>query len=184
MQLNTDLIKNKQRILIGGNRGADEIFQMVKTVLCHIRKPADFIELGHPAKLSDAPIVIIKGGDNLNNGKASFHDLNIHILLVHEVIDDLPDGYGTFNEYVDQYEQLADGLPKAGSYIFNEADDVALLMGKKEREDVKNIEYSALSTNELGARKQTFLEQAAGAKALLNRIGVSDEQFYAGLKAL
>ena len=70
-------------------------------------------------------------------------------------------------------------------------------MGKKEREDVRNIEYTALQTESIeggyivihGSEKikvastsKRFPAHAAGSKALLNRIGVSDDQFFEALK--
>lgn len=184
MHINIDLIKNKQRILIGGNHGTAEILRIVKAVMNHIKKPADFVDLSKGAELTDAPVVIMVGGDEIENGKAAFHQLGIHMLLVHQITDALPSGYANFNEYVDQYEELADSLPKAGSCLYNEADDVSLLIGKKEREDVKSIEYTSINAEDGIHSDPDFLGQAAAAKALLKRIGVSDSQFMSGLKTL
>jgi len=197
MQINTDLLKNKQRIYIGGNHGVKKIYSLTKHVLTAIGKPADFFSVGEENELSDAPIVIIKGGDELENGKAVFHQLDIHILLIHRIDEDVPEPYNSFEEYIGQFEALADNLPKAGTFLFFEGDNVATLMGKKEREDVRNIEYAALPVDTLedgynflfGSEKikvastsKRFPAHAAGAKALLNRIGVSDAQFYEALK--
>lgn len=197
MQINTDLLKNKQRIYIGGNHGVKKIYNLTKHVLTAIGKPADFIAVGEENELTDAPIAIIKGGDELENGKAVFHQLDIHILLIHRIDEDVPEPYKSFEEYISQFESLADNLPKAGTFLFFEGDNVATLMGKKEREDVRNIEYTPLPVDTLedgynflfGSKKikvastsKRFPAHAAGAKALLNRIGVSDAQFYDALK--
>ncbi|WP_159580417.1 hypothetical protein [Marinoscillum sp. 108] len=198
MQINTDLLKNKQRIYIGGNHGVDEIFEIVEIVLKHIKKPADFYTIGTEFTSTDAPIVIMKGGDALHNGKAIFHQLGIHILLIHKIEEDIPSSYNSFDSYLAEFETLADNLPKAGCFLYFEDDDVALLMGKKEREDVKEIEYTSLDAEPVpgGFSLKTnggaviyktdndrFPHHAAGAKALLNRIGVSDDQFYSALKS-
>lgn len=197
MQLNTELLKNKQRIYIGGNHGVKKIYNLTQHVITSVGKPADFYSVGEENSISDAPIVFIKGGDELEDGKALFHQLGIHILLIHRIDEDVPKPYKTFEEYIAQFELLADNLPKAGTFLFFEGDNVATLMGKKEREDVKNIEYTALQAEPVddgffiinGSEKikvssvgKRFPAHAAGAKALLNRIGISDQQFFEALK--
>lgn len=199
MQTENLPIQNKQRIYIGGNHGVDEIFQMVQNISTQIGKQLDFHTIGEAADFSDAPVVILKGGDTLVNGSPVFHNFDIHILLVHRIEDDIPQGYNSFNDYVSAYEKLADNLPKAGSYIYFDEDNVATMIGKKERDDVKSIEYSPIksqktpagfmishkdSSFEIKTENELFCNQAAAAKALLKRIGVSGEQFYTALKTL
>ncbi|REE02149.1 hypothetical protein [Marinoscillum furvescens] len=197
MQINTDLIKHKQRIYIGGTNGVDEIFELVKFVLDHVNKPADFFTVGADNTLTDAPVVFIKGGDELDGDDAIFHQLDIHILLLHRIKDKLPKGYDTIDAYVAQYEKLADSLPKAGTFIFNVDDNMATLIGKKEREDVKNIEYSALPSTKtssgftfnigsgavaVSTSDEKFPKYLAGVQAVLKRIGISDAQILSALK--
>lgn len=199
MQIKTELIKNKQRILIGGNEGASEIYEIAKKILFYINKPADFCLIGQEFTPSNAPLVIIRGDNERIYDKAFLQGLDIHILLVHRVTEDIPSDFKTFEQYVDQLEKLADDLPRAGSFIYFEEDNVATMMGKKERPDVKNVEYSRLKSVARDAgleiksdshkvivktEDSEFPAYAGGAKALLNRIGVSDEQFFSGLKAL
>jgi UDP-N-acetylmuramate: L-alanyl-gamma-D-glutamyl-meso-diaminopimelate ligase len=198
MQINTDLFKNKQRIYIGGNHGVKKIYNLVEHVLTSINKPTDFYTVGDEYSPTDAPIVLIKGGDELKGNKALFHQLDIHILLIHRIDEDVPEGYSSFEEYIGQFETLADNLPKAGTFLFYEGDNVATLMGKKEREDIRNIEYSALTAEptsdgyliihgsdkiEVKSTSKRFPAHSAAAKALLNRIGVSDAQFFDALKS-
>ncbi|MEQ9303129.1 MAG: hypothetical protein RJQ14_04370 [Marinoscillum sp.] len=192
-----DQLKNKQRIFIGGNHGVNKIFAITQHVLKHSGKTADYYTIGEDNKLTSAPVVIIKGGDQLVDGKALFHDFDVHILLIHRIDDDIPEGYASFEDYITQFEVLADNLPKAGSFLFYEGDNVATLMGKKEREDVRNIEYTTLDcsqtksgyqfshngeTFEVRSTSKRFPGHAAGAKALLQRVGISENQFYAALK--
>lgn len=198
MQLDINLIKNKQRIFIGGTHGVDEIFHLTRQILHFVGKPVDFYTIGEPYEPSDAPVVIIRGGEELENGNALFLDLDIHILLLHRIKDKQPKGYHSLEEYVEQYEKLADALPKAGTFIFNVDDNLATLIGKKEREDVKNIEYTALPAQEtesgfifklngenieVKTTKEKFPKRLAGVKALLNRIGVVDAQIASALKS-
>lgn len=199
MQINTELLKNKQRILIGGNKGASEIYEIVKNVLKHIDKPVDFASLEEEFTPGDAPVIIFKGGDQLIDNEALFQQLGVHILLVHQVTETPPADYKNFEQYIGQLEKLADSLPKAGTFIYFEEDNVATMMGKKDRTDVKPIEYSRLKSKKTNDGIQLMLDEykatvktendnfpayAAGAKALLNRIGVSDNQFFSGLKTL
>jgi len=199
MQIDIAPIRNKQRIYIGGTHGVAEIFNICQHVLNHIGKPVDFYTFGEEPEFTDAPVIIIKGGDEFENDSSPMQSLDIHILLVHVMNDDIPKGYPSFDDYVLEYEKLADSLPKAGSLIYLESDNVATMMGKKEREDVKAIEYTALKsviTNkgfaintdggkiDVKTEDQFFPRHAAGAKALLNRIGVSDAQFFSALKSL
>lgn len=199
MQINTDPLRNKQRIYIGGNRGVNEVFGLAKEVLAKVGKPVDFYALGDEANFTDAPVVMIKGGEGLENGSAIFRKLDIHILLIHNVIDELPTDYTSFNQFVSEFEKLADDLPKAGTYLYSTDDNVATMIGKKEREDVTPIEYSALNGEKSGngflvkhkdekfsftSADPHFLSHAGAVKALLKRIGVSNAQFYAALKSL
>ncbi|MEQ8552502.1 MAG: hypothetical protein RIC53_07600 [Cyclobacteriaceae bacterium] len=199
MHLNINQLRNKQRIYIGGNHGVNKIYKIVKHVLEQVGKPADYFTVGADNQISDAPIVFIKGGDEVVNGEALFHQLDVHILLIHCIDDDIPEGYESFENYIAQYETLADYLPKSGSFLFYEGDNVATLMGKKEREDVRNFEYTELDCEktangyvfkvagesfEVISSSKRFPQHAAGAKALLQRIGVSEAQFYSALKTL
>jgi UDP-N-acetylmuramate: L-alanyl-gamma-D-glutamyl-meso-diaminopimelate ligase len=51
--------------------------------------------------------------------------------------------YPTFEEYVKQFDAFADSTPKAGILIYNESDDLAAFIGRKERPDVGRVEYKA-----------------------------------------
>ncbi len=199
MNINTQALRNKQRIYIGGNHGAKSIFKIIKHVLTTIGKPADFFTYGEDSEITNAPIIIMRGADALIDGKAVFHDLKPHMLLVHKIKDDVPDGYASFDEYISQIELLADNLPKAGSLFFYEEDAVGILMGKKERADVRETPYGELPSQttqngfeiefegakiSVSTNKANFPKHSAGAKALLNRIGVSDTQFFNSIKTL
>ncbi len=199
MQIDTAPIKNKQRIYIGGTRGVEEIFDLCQLVVNHVGKEVDFYSIGEETNFTDAPVIIIKGGDEKADGKPYFHDLDLHILLIHRIGERLPAGYQSFDEVVLEYEKLADQLPKAGSLVYFEDDHVATMIGKKEREDVKSFEYKALKCKQtddgfifepgdehivIRTDNEGFPNHAAGAKMLLGRIGISKKQFYSALKTL
>ncbi|MFY0605322.1 MAG: hypothetical protein JXR10_01320 [Cyclobacteriaceae bacterium] len=194
----SEALNNKQRIYLGGNHGANNIYEIVRHVLQEIQKPADFYSYGEALKTTSAPIIIMRGADELTNGQAAFNQLSPHILLIHRIKEDVPAGYSSFDDYISQIEILADNLPKAGSLFFFEEDPVGILIGKKEREDVKETPYSKLKNTKTSdgyilesdgsnlsivTENKDFPEHAAGAKALLQRIGVSENQFFNALKS-
>lgn len=198
MQVNTTQLKNKQRIYIGGNHGANKIFDLTKHILLSVKKSVDFYRYGEDNVLTDAPIVIIRGADELVDKQASFHSFEPHILLIHKVKEDLPNGYTSFEQYVSEFEKLADNLPKSGNLVYFEDDDVAILLGKKEREDIRAFPYTALDGEKtidgfkvttgaspifITTTNDKFLKHAAGAKALLNRLGVTDDEFFKALNS-
>ncbi|WP_258104804.1 hypothetical protein [Marinoscillum sp. MHG1-6] len=198
MTIDINALRNKQRILIGGNHGLEKISKLISQVLESTGKSFHFLENGIPVPASSA-VVFLKGGNELIDGSPLFHQFQPHILVLFKVSKKTPEGYDSFESYVGEVEKLANTLPKAGTFIFNQSDNVSLMIGKNDREDVKAIEFSALEgkkTNsgylltykndpfEVITDNENFLDHAAAAKALLNRIGVSDDQFYAVLKTL
>lgn len=197
MPINLTPLRNKQRIIITGNHGIGKITHLIRLVLDQIGKPYDYMDTAEQS-LNGAPILIYKGGSELEGDTALFHQLEPHMMLVHKISDKLPEGYASFDQYLGEFEKLADNLPKAGSMIYNESDDIATIIGKKERADIRIVEYSKLpgqKTNsgylltfeddsfEIITDNENFLSHAAASNALLKRIGVSDKQFYKALKA-
>lgn len=198
MIIDITTIRNKQRILIGGNHGLEKISKLISQVLDATGKSHAFLE-PEQANVGNEPVVFLKGGSQIVDGKPLFHLFEPHILLLYKVSEKTPEGYENFEAFVGEIEKLADALPKAGTIIFNESDNVSMMIGKNDREDVKAIEFSTLSgkkTNsgyiltfendpfEVITDNENFLAHAAAAKALLNRIGTSDAQFYSALKKL
>lgn len=199
MEIDISPITNKQRIYIGGTHEVDEIINLTQKVLESIKKPVDFFNISYSPKFTDAPVVIMNGADRFSGDRAAFMDLEIHMLLLHRMEDTLPEGYHSFDQFVQEYERLADSLPKAGTLIYLEEDDLSTMIGKKEREDVKSIEYNSLKAHKTNngftlkttddeidvvTSQERFPCIAAAAKTLLNRIGVSDVQFFTALKTI
>lgn len=199
MPVDFSLIQNKQRIYIGGSHGVNEIFELVQHVVNKIQKPMDFYDIQLPYTPTKAATVLIKNGDALVNDQAAFHQLHAHMLVLHRLKGKAPQGYASFEQYISEYEKLADNLPKAGGLIFSADNNMTMLIGKKEREDVKNIEYTALNSVSssqgltfhmgkgsvsINTNNEKLPKHLAAAKALLNRIGVTDVQIVSALKTL
>ncbi len=199
MQLDFNRIKNKQRIFIGGNSGTDEVLNIVSHSLNYLKKPFDLLPNGQ-GEITDAPIIIFNGMNDPNpeTGKARFHDMKPHIALFHKIIEPVPDGYQSFEDFINQFEMLANGLPKAGTFLYYQSDNVSLMIGKNERKDVRNIEYTKLKSKKSGdatemeftsgdvvsfpIRKKGFPGEMAAAFNILTRLSVKEKHFIKSIK--
>lgn len=194
MQLDFNLIRNKQRIFIGGNSGTDEIQNIISHALKHLKKPFDIYQNGE-GQITDAPIILFNGLNELNpkTGKAYFHELKPHIALFHKIIEPVPESYNSFEDFIYQYELLADSLPKAGTFLYYQSDNVSLMIGKKERDDVRNIEYTKLKNHRNGDQitikfnsdhsltyhvpRKGFPGELSAALNIINRLSISEKKF-------
>lgn len=198
MQLDFNRIKNKQRIFIGGNIGTDEIINIISHCLKYIHKPFDLLQNGK-GDITDAPLVIFNGMNELNpkTDKAYFQEMKPHIALFHKIAEPIPSSYHTFEDFINQYEILADSLPKAGSFLCYQSDNVSLMIGKKDRADIKNIEYTKLKHSRNGdiltiefksgeyttsLKRKGFPGELAAAMNILTRLAVKEKQFLKSLK--
>lgn len=187
-------IKDKQRILVLSNAGSREICLIIIHILKSIQKEHDYILANGEEKIDDAPIVIIEGNDDKINGKARFLHFQHHVAVIHHIEGELPSSYVTVEEYFQQFEMLSSQTPKGGTLLFNREDNLATAIGHQEREDVRLIEFSDLEGKHtsLGFETKTgvniktkngnFASHAGAALGLLKRLGVTENQFMAGLK--
>ena len=197
----------KQRIVIAGSHGKTTITGMVIHVLNYIGKEFDYMvgaelkSVENQVKLSDAPIIIIEGDEYLTSAldkTPKFLKYEHHIGLISGISWDHINAFPTFEEYVHQFDIFGDATPKAGSIIFCGDDNLATVIGTKERDDVNRLEYNMHPHKVVNG--QTFLttptgdvqikifgkhnmQNIAGAKVLLKRISVTDEQFYEAIQS-
>ena len=200
MQIDFERIKNKQRIFIGGNDGTEEILQIICHTLNKINKPYALPD-SKEGELNDSPIFLYTGMDHLSPStqKAGFHDLRPHIALLHKIKEPTPPSYHSFEEYINQYEILADQLPKAGTLIYYQSDNVSMIVGKKERDDLNNIEYAKVKNDirqdrivlkfdsgevTIKSDNHAIIGEISAAFTLLKRLGVKEEQFTESLNTL
>ena len=200
MQIDFERIKNKQRIFIGGNEGTEEILQIICHTLDKINKPYALPD-SKERDLDEAPIFLYSGLDDLSptTNSAGFHDLRPHIAVLHKIKEPTPPSYHSFEEYINQYEILADQLPKAGTLIYYQSDNVSMIIGKKERDDLNNIEYAKIKNNIqkdriilkfdsgeviINSGNHAIIGEISAALTLLKRLGVKEEQFTESLNTL
>lgn len=142
--------RSKQRIVVAGSHGKTTVTAMIMHVLQHAKRPFDYVVGAHvpgferTIRLSDAPVIIIEGDEYLASPldpTPKFLRYDHHIGIITGLAWDHMNVFPTFDDYVKQFDKFADATPKAGTIIYNELDDLAVVIGSKERPDVKRVAY-------------------------------------------
>lgn len=199
--------KNKQRVVIAGSHGKTSITAIIMHVLRYFDREFDYAVgaqlsgFENMVKLSDAPVIIIEGDEYLSSPidrTPKFLKYHHHIGLISGISWDHINVFPTEEEYLKQFEAFADQTPKAGSLVYFENDPLTSMIGSKEREDVRMMPYSThLHTIEnsmtfLSVDKESYplkvfgrhnLQNLNGAKVVMSRIGISEEQFYEAIQS-
>ena len=194
----------KQRVVIAGSHGKTTITSMILHVLKHHNRTFDYLVGAQidgfetMAQLTpNAPVIIIEGDAYASSPidpRAKFLHYQPHIALISGIAWDHVNIYPTWDEYVDQFELLADGMPKAGILIFDETDNMLDVIGQKERADITKIPYEAHPSEIVDGQTYLITKQKvripvlvfgehnmkniAGAMTVLDRIGITEAQFY------
>lgn len=199
-----ELSRQKQRVVITGSHGKTTITSIILHVLNYHKREFDYLVGAQPdgfatmTKLTpNAPIIIIEGDEYASSPidpQPDFLHYKPHIALISGIAWDHVNIYPTWEEYVDQFEHLAEAMPKAGVLIFDESDDMLDVIGQKERPDITKVPYESHPHTIVDG--QTFLitkekapvpvrifgehnmKNIAGAMTVLDVIGITDEQFY------
>lgn len=195
--------QNKQRIVIAGSHGKTTITAIIIHVLAVCGRKFDYVigarvrGIEQTVKLTDAPIIVIEGDEYLSSALdpiPKFLRYHHHIGLISGIAWDHANVFPTEEEYVRQFDLFADQTPKGGILIYCEQDSMALIIGKKERTDVTAISYKShphtydgdghfsLVDNRHKYPVKIFgshnFQNINGAKEVLKRIGVTNEEFY------
>ncbi|UII19782.1 UDP-N-acetylmuramate--L-alanine ligase [Fulvivirga ligni] len=199
--------KDKQRVVIAGSHGKTSITSIVIHVLKHFKRKFDFavgaqlegFEL--MVQLTDAPIIIIEGDEYLSSpidSTPKFLKYHHHIGLISGVAWDHINVFPSEENYVSQFDKFADASPKAGTLVYCEEDPMATVIGAKGREDVHEIAYNTHpyvienGTTYLINGKENIpikifgkhnLQNINGAKEVLKKIGISEEEFYDAIES-
>tara|TARA_R110002049_G_scaffold262218_1_gene438303 strand:+ start:368 stop:1738 length:1371 start_codon:yes stop_codon:yes gene_type:complete len=199
--------EDKQRVVIAGSHGKTSITSMVMHVLNFHNREFDYLVGAQlegfqtMVKLSDAPVIIIEGDEypsSPDDSTPKFLKYQHHIALISGIAWDHFNVYKDLDTYVKQFEILADATPKAGTLICLEEDSMVDIICKKEREDVTSIPYST-HKYEI-ENNQTYLitpngkipvsifgkhnmQNLSGAKALVQRLGITESMFYQAIKS-
>ncbi len=194
---------DKQRIVIAGSHGKTTITSILLHVLKTVGKKFDYMVGARiegfetMASLSDAPIIIIEGDEYLSSPIdriPKFLHYHPHIVLISGIAWDHINVYPEFDEYERQFELLADEVPKAGTIIYDDTDDLVTIIGAKERKGVKHKPYEAhpykikngktlLITKAFGEVEielfgEHNMKNLMGAKLILEDLGILEEDIY------
>ncbi len=198
---------HKQRVVIAGSHGKTTITSMILHVLQYYKRNFDYLVGAQiegfdlMVKLTDdAPTIIIEGDEYLSSAierKSKFLFYHPHIVLISGIAWDHFNVFPTFEGYVNAFEELTDNLDKAGVIVFDETDDIVKVIGEKDRSDVSKEPYKAhpyfvkngkvfLKTSSGEVPLKIFgehnMKNLMGARIILDRLGITDEQFYEAIR--
>ncbi|WP_422362322.1 UDP-N-acetylmuramate--L-alanine ligase [Reichenbachiella sp.] len=190
---------NKQRIVIAGSHGKTTITGTIIHVLNYWKRDFDYVigakinGIDETIKLSNAPVIIIEGDEYFTSPldpEPKFLKYDHHIALISGTAWDHINVYPSEKSYLEQFEKLANRTPKAGTLVFCTDDKQAKKIGNAERNDVRKEPYE---TPKYKVKDGAFvingdtpvklfgkhnMQNIEGAKTILKRIGITDEQFY------
>ena len=201
--------KSKQRIVIAGSHGKTTTTSMILHVLNYFKRKFDYLVgariegFDNMVKLSDdAPIIVIEGDEYFSSPldrRPKFLHYHHHIALISGVAWDHINVYPEFENYVHQFELLADATPKAGFLIYDQADDLVSVICNKERPDAQPIGYQVhphvirdgktylITPKDQEVPVLVFgehnMKNLNGAKEVLDKIGIEEEQFYEAIQS-
>jgi UDP-N-acetylmuramate: L-alanyl-gamma-D-glutamyl-meso-diaminopimelate ligase len=194
--------EDKQRIVIAGSHGKTTITSMIMHVLQHHGRSFDYLVgaqvpgFDNIVRLSDAPVIVMEGDEYFSSAldhTPKFLKYEHHIGLISGIAWDHINAYNTFDEYVRQFELFADATPKAGTLVFCEDDNLAMMIASNERADINQIHYHVhpyevinntcyLITNRQRLPLRIFgrhnMLNLNGARMVLQRLGITDDMFY------
>jgi len=198
--------QDKQRVVIAGSHGKTTITSMVLHVLQFNNRVFNYLVgaqiegFDYMVKLSEeAPLIVIEGDEYFTSPldrTPKFMHYHAHIALISGIAWDHFNVFPTWEDYVKQFELLADSLPKAGTIVYDESDDMLNVIGQKERADVGNLPYlahpyriengkSVLITADGEVPVLVFgehnMKNISGARVICEKLGITDEQFYAAI---
>jgi len=204
--------QQKQRVVIAGSHGKTTITSMILHVLKHHNRRFDYVvgaqvdgfettvQLTPDHDGLAAPVIIIEGDEYASSPidpRAKFLLYQPHMALISGIAWDHVNIYPTWDEYVDQFESLAEAMPKAGILTFDDSDDMLDVIGQKERDDITKIPYQAHPSEIVDGQTYLLTKQKAripirlfgehnmkniaGAMTICDRIGLTEDQFYAAI---
>lgn len=199
--------KDKIRIVIGGSHGKTTITSMVLHVMKDAGIDTDFMVGAQlegfdvMVRLSDtAKYMVIEGDEYLTSPIdriPKFHKYHPHIAVISGIGWDHVNVFPTFDSYLEQFRIFINTIENNGCLIFDNTDAVARRLAESSK--VTHLGYGIHPYHSNDGK--TFLSLDNGdevevrifgehnmkninaARLVLNRIGVTDEQFYNSIKS-
>jgi UDP-N-acetylmuramate: L-alanyl-gamma-D-glutamyl-meso-diaminopimelate ligase len=199
--------QQKTRVVIAGSHGKTSITSIILHVLKYYNKDFDYLVGAQiegfdlMVKLTnEAPLIIIEGDEYLASPiemRSKFLFYHPHIALISGVAWDHFNVFPTFLSYTDTFNKLADGMERPGVLLYDETDLDAKAIGDKEREGIEKIPYKAYpyavkngkayaktpaGEVELAIFGEHNMKNLNGARIILEKVGISEEQFFTALQ--
>lgn len=191
--------QDKQRIVITGGPASTIICAITIHVLRYWHRAFDYAVdvpgLATTVQLSEAPIMVLQG-DSLPtsslDARPQFLTYQHNIALISGIGEGRDASYPTSGSYA-QLCALADASPKGGTLIYDEEASLIKEIGTKPRTDVRSLPYQAHPHRYQGTQAYLVTTQGdipvlygdnlslraiAGARELLQNVGITHEQFY------
>lgn len=195
--------EHKQRIVVAGSHGKTTVTAMIMHVLKYHKRKFDYLigakvpGFDYSVHLSDdAPVIVLEGDEYFASAvkrEPKFLLYQHHIGVVTGIAWDHMNVFGNEHQYVRQFDHFADATPKGGILVFNEDDDIAAVICRKERDDVTPVEYTVHPAEVVDG--QTYLlyngqklrvpffgyhnmQNVNAAKNVLLKIGITEDMFY------
>lgn len=199
---------HKHRVVVAGSHGKTTITSMILHALRVNHRKFDYLVGAQlegfetMVKLSsDAPVIVVEGDEypaSPTDLSPKFLHYHPHIALISGIAWDHFNVFPTWESYVNQFEKLANTLPKSGILIFDETDDMLDVIGKNERTDVRPVPYSVhphkivngqtfLTTTSYGdvpllVFGEHNMKNISGALAVCEELGLPKEAFYRAIQ--
>ncbi|GAB3933449.1 UDP-N-acetylmuramate--L-alanine ligase [Larkinella terrae] len=201
--------QNKQRVVIAGSHGKTTITAMVLHVLQYHHRHFDYLVgaqiegFDTMVKLTtNAPVIVIEGdeyGTSPTDPRPKFLHYHPHMVLISGIAWDHVNLYPTYDQYVHQFELLADAMSKSGTIVFDDTDDMLDVIALKEREDVTRQPYdvhpyriengkTVLVTKNHGhvpvlVFGEHNMKNISGALAICDHLAITEDMFYAAIQS-
>ncbi|MGL4631486.1 MAG: UDP-N-acetylmuramate--L-alanine ligase [Leadbetterella sp.] len=195
--------KDKKRVVIAGSHGKTSITSIILHVLAYHKMNFDYLVGAQiegfdlMVKLTnDAPIVVIEGDEYLSSPlemRSKFLFYHPHVTLMSGIAWDHFNVFPLFENYVKAFEELADGMEKPGSLIYDKTDSEVLGVCSKNREGILQFPYekhpyrvqdgrtflqTSLGEIEIKLFGEHNMKNLQGAMHVCSQIGVTSEMFY------
>lgn len=203
------LAKEKVRVVIGGSHGKTTITSMILHVLKFHNRDIDYLVgarikgLDNPVKITEtAPIIILEGDEYLSSPidmRPKFLWYKPHVALISGIAWDHINVFPDYEQYVAQFKQFVQSIPEQGTLVYCEPDtEVKRLIENTATQKIKKIPYGT-AQHKIADNKTYLLtagedvplkifghhnlQNLSGAKAVLNSLNITDEQFYEAIQS-
>lgn len=203
------LAKEKVRVVIGGSHGKTTITSMILHVLKFHNRDIDYLVgarikgLDNPVKITEtAPIIILEGDEYLSSPidmRPKFLWYKPHVALISGIAWDHINVFPDYEQYVAQFKQFVQSIPEQGTLVYCEPDtEVKRLIENTATQKIKKIPYGT-AQHKIADNKTYLLtagedvplkifghhnlQNLSGAKAVLNSLNITDDQFYEAIQS-